>query len=170
MRASAKRFHGKRKVTINQISQEYLKETFEYKDGSLFLISKPWIRKDIVHKRSGYSRISIHGKAYQTHQIIFLMFYGYLPEEVDHIDNNKLNNKISNLRPSTKSQNQWNRKNYSNNVTGVKGVGFHKGSFRARCQVHGKQYNIGQFKTLDEAKKAVETFRTEHHKEYARHD
>ena len=116
--------------------------------------------------------MSIYGKPYLTHQLIFLMFHGYLPEEIDHIDCNKLNNKISNLRPTTKSQNQWNRNNYSSNRTGVKGVGFDKSAFkfRARCQVNGKQYYLGLFKTVAEAEKVVKEFRTEHHKEYARHE
>lgn len=86
-------------------------------------------------------------------------------EECDHIDGNKLNNSRSNLRISTRSQNQANRKKLSNNKSGYKGVSFHKSSKKwIACVVKdGVSYYCGSFDDPISAarsrdKKALELF------------
>jgi len=58
--------------------------------------------------------------------LIFLYHHGYLPKFVDHIDGNKKNNRIENLREATKSQNAMNQKVSTRNTSGIKGVMWHK--------------------------------------------
>ena len=83
---------------------------------------------------------------------------------VDHIDCDPLNNRRSNLRLATNSQNQWNSKRYRNNTSGFKGVSFHKNNnkWAANIQHNGKQRHLGNFDSPEEAHaaycKAAEEF------------
>lgn len=73
--------------------------------------------------------------------------------EVDHIDGDRLNNRRSNLRPATHSENGRNRPGQSNNRSGAKGVSWHKA--RGKWQVHiktdGQKRYLGLFNTVAEA-------------------
>jgi hypothetical protein len=51
-----------------------------------------------------------------------MMQYGYLPKEIDHINCNKLDNRIENLREVNRTQNRYNINSYKNNTSGIKGV------------------------------------------------
>jgi len=157
------------------LSKELLLELFQYKDGNLYwkkLISK----KTVIGKLAGsktndYKRVAFYGKEYYLHRIIFMMHKGYMPKFIDHIDNNKSNNKIENLREASHSQNQWNHKLRSDNKSGIKGVSWanRDKSWKAQCYVNGKQYQLGYFKDLNEAKNVVMEFRQENHKEFMNH-
>ena len=75
---------------------------------------------------------------------------------VDHIDNDKSNNQIANLRWATHSQNCQNKSMMSNNTSGVKGVVWHKASkkWRARITIDGIQIYLGSFTNIEDAKQA----------------
>ena len=60
---------------------------------------------------SGYLTVRVDGKQYYIHRIIFFMSHGYQPQLIDHINTTKVDNRISNLRDATPSQNQLNRPN-----------------------------------------------------------
>lgn len=82
---------------------------------------------------------------------------------VDHINGNGLDNRRSNLRKCTRSENQRNRPRTKANTSGYKGVCFTDGKYRAQIQYAGKTINIGAYSTADEAaraydKKAAELF------------
>jgi len=119
----------------------------------------------------GYRYVEINGCAYATHRIIFEMFHGYLPKFVDHIDGNRSNNKIDNLRECTLSQNQYNSKIPKNNKSGIKGVYFDKihNTWKAKINVSDKCINIGSFKTKEEAGKARIDAANKYHGEFANH-
>lgn len=71
----------------------------------------------------GYLQTRIGKKTYKIHRLIWLYVYGYFPEtEIDHIDRDRLNNKIENLREASSQCNARNRKERSDNTSGVKGV------------------------------------------------
>ncbi len=91
--------------------------------------------------------------------------------DVDHIDNNSLNNIASNLRWVNKTQNMANMKKPSHNTSGYKGVSWKKDrkKWKAYCSLFGKQYHFGYFDDKEKAKEAVEKGRNELHKKYARH-
>jgi hypothetical protein len=103
---------------------------------------------------SGYVTVRINRKTYQLHRVIWKMFYGEEPGNViiDHINRNKTDNRIVNLRLFTTSMNGYNRGLQSNSSTGVTGVHVHSDGFQVKV---GSRY-IGLFRTIEEAKEARE--------------
>jgi hypothetical protein len=75
---------------------------------------------------------------------------------VDHIDNNKKNNHIHNLRFATLSENQMNRKQNNNNTSGQKGISWFKrdSKWHAYIKINGNKKHIGLYDNLDDAIKA----------------
>ena len=120
---------------------------------------------------SGYVVTGIEGNKYRNHRIIFLMHRGFLPDCLDHIDNNKLNNRIENLRPATLSQNQHNRRISKNNTSGVKGVKWKatQNIWTASVTLNGKRKHVGHFRTVPEAEVAVRKAREQLHGEFVNH-
>ena len=113
-----------------ELTKEYLQSIFDYKDGRLFWKVKKAQRLNVgdeagcLDKR--YLTTGLNGKVYRNHRLIFLMHHGYLPKEIDHKDNDQLNNRIENLRPATRSQNCSNTGIGKKNTSGVKGVSWSK--------------------------------------------
>lgn len=100
----------------------------------------------------GYKTVSILGRRYYVHRVIFFLCNGYLPELVDHINGDKLDNRPSNLREADKSINGVNLKGcHADNKTGYLGVTYRKdtGKFFARF----KRKSLGCFDTAEEAHK-----------------
>ena len=107
----------------------------------------------------GYRHVKILGKVYRIHRLVWLIETGEWPEgDLDHIDQNKANNRFSNLRAATRSQNMSNRGIYRNNTSGFKGVGWHKANrkWRARVTVRGVQHFVGWFDCPEEAAHAYD--------------
>ena len=121
-------------------------------------------------KKNGYRFItdSNTGKEYPEHRLVFLEVHNWLPDMIDHIDGNTLNNDPSNLRAADATSNQWNRKVGKNSATGYKGVGILPcGKFRARIQANGKRYNIGTFLTARDAAIAINAAMAQLHGNFA---
>jgi hypothetical protein len=120
---------------------------------------------------NGYIIIKIKGKVYLAHRLIFLLHHGYLPAYIDHIDGNKLNNRIENLREATKTENGLNQKIRVDSKTGVKGVTWHKTNkkYHAQLKVNGVIKHIGYFDDIDSASQAITQERNKHHGEFANH-
>ena len=145
-------------MNSNPITQEYLKEIFDYRDGSLIRKIKT-CRNVIVGDavgtvhNNGYLRVQISRKLYYVHRLIFMMHHGYFPKEIDHIDGNPQNNKIENLREATHLQNGKNLAIKKTNKSGVSGVGFckTKKKWYAIIRVDGRQKNLGRFKNFEDA-------------------
>lgn len=71
----------------------------------------------------GYCRISIEGQRYLSHRIAWLYIHGYFPEhDIDHINRDKQDNRLVNLREVTRAANLRNAGNPKDNTSGVKGV------------------------------------------------
>lgn len=106
-----------------------------------------------------------------NHRIIFFMSRGFMPQEIDHIDGNKTNNSIDNLRPATRSQNMHNKSMTRFNTSGVKGVHFNKDTkkWAATCKLNSKFHHLGLFPSIDDAAQAVINFRERLLGEYANH-
>jgi len=102
----------------------------------------------------GYIRIKINAFPYPAHRLAWLYVHGEWPSTVvDHIDNDKLNNRISNLRLATHSQNCANQKRRITNKSGFKGVSLKTGldRWQAVFRREGKNHYLGSFKTKEEA-------------------
>ena len=97
---------------------------------------------------SGYFQIGINNKRYYSHRLAWKMFYKENPPEIiDHVDGNKKNNKIENLRASSKQGNAGNSKRNHNNTSGFKGVTWHSHDkhWVAQIKKNGKRVTIGAF-------------------------
>jgi hypothetical protein len=157
-----------------ELTKDYLHTLFEYKDGNLF-----WkIKRKTVNSgeqagrvaNTGYIHIGVDRSIYAAHRLIFMMFYGYFPKEIDHINGNKADNRIENLREVTKSQNGLNRKLPSHNTSGIKGVVWHKNNknWMVQLAVNGKNKYFGSFKDLELAELVAIEARDKYHGVYAR--
>ncbi len=103
-------------------------------------------------KADGYKTVYYKTVAYRLHKVIFAMHHGYIPEVIDHKDQDKNNNKIENLRAANKSLNEANTGLRRNNSSGYKGVSFYNRIKRYRAYLQCK--HIGLFDTAEEAARA----------------
>jgi len=117
----------------------------------------------------GYVRFYVEGSYYRAHNIAWLLMTG-IWTQIDHKDGIRINNKFENLREADKSQNGANRGPTVTNLLGVKGVSvcMRTGKFRADIRKLGKSYNLGRYKTLEEAKAAYDRKALELFGEFAR--
>ena len=116
---------------------------------------------------TGYMKVRVDGKTLLVHRVIFLMTTGTLPTLVDHIDGDILNNKPDNLREASKSQNRWNCKPNKGSQSGVKGVYFDRGRWKALVNYKGRRYYLGMFSSVKEAATVVNEKYKELHGEFA---
>lgn len=159
------------------ITQDLVKELFNYQDGILI-----WKKRANVKSRArlgkeagnydgyGYKFVEINAKKYKVHRVIFLMFNGYLPFRVDHIDNNKDNNRIENLRAASIATNAQNSKLRCDNKSGAKGVMWDKErkKWRVEIKAFGKRVFQGRFDSLELAELVATEARDKFHKDFAR--
>lgn len=96
-------------------------------------------------KFTGYRHISLGGKFYQAHRLVWLHVYGSWPDKIDHIDGDKSNNRINNLRSVTDAENSRNKPISSANTSGCVGVSFSKqsGKWYAYIKTGGKMQSLG---------------------------
>jgi hypothetical protein len=156
------------------ITQSKLIEMFDYKNGqllrkNLFAIKRYGI---FVGSKStnGYIETSINHKRFYLHRLIWLFHYGTLPKCIDHIDGNKNNNLIENLREATISQNSLNMKIRNNKKIPIKNVYAYSGGFEVKFCMNGIKKRFGPFKSIEDAKNFAIQYRKKHHKEFARHE
>mgnify|MGYP003419948962 CR=1 FL=1 len=108
----------------------------------------------VLH-HSGYVYINIMGKKYAAHRLAWFFVHGEFPQGfLDHINRNKSDNRISNLRKATRSQNSANMRGRSN--TGFKGVQKTQGKYTARIRYNYKLRHIGVYATAEEASEAYQ--------------
>lgn len=159
------------------ITQELAHELFEYRNGELYWKIKSCRRDPIGSKAGyfdlsrGYTTIHYQRKRYYLHRLIFLMHHGFLPVEIDHIDTDRTNNKIENLRVCSRSQNGSNRPAQSNSKSGIKNVSWSKvrNKWTVFIKSNNKQKNIGGFDDLELAELVSIMAREKYHGMYANH-
>lgn len=148
----------------NSITQEELKRIVKYNDyDGLFVWASP--RRHITVGdvcgsvgNEGYISITINKKTYRAHRLAWLYVYGYLPEnQIDHINGDKSDNRISNLREATNSENRQNTTAKTSSASGLRGVSFKKAvnKWRAYISIDKKQFHLGYF---DDKNKAHEAY------------
>lgn len=105
----------------------------------------------------GYIQVSVRGRLYLAHRLAWLYIYGVWPPfHTDHVNGDKTDNRIANLRLATSAQNCANTGPSRNNTSGVKGVYWSKirKKWVAQIGVGGRTINLGGFASLDEAQSA----------------
>ena len=118
---------------------------------------------------AGYVEIIVNSYKYKAHRLAWLYYYGVFPSsQIDHIDNNRANNSINNLREATNTQNAYNKSISKLNSTGFKGVSLDKrsGRYRAYITIDKKQKSLGYYATAEEAGAAYVTAAKNLHKEF----
>lgn len=121
-----------------------------------------------VHGR-GYRRIKINGTLYKAHRLAWLYVYGQWPDgQVDHINRDKTDNRIANLREASNGQNQAN--SIARGKSRFKGVSFSKANrkWRAAIKKNGNYKHIGFFKCEVEAARAYDATAQALHGGFAR--
>lgn len=106
-----------------------------------------------VNRRAGYRVIRHGGELYLAHRLAWLCAHGADPGalEVDHINGDRSDNRIVNLRLATHQQNLFNAKRKRTNTSGRKGVRLVNGKWEARLRIDGKPVVLGSFPTEIEA-------------------
>ena len=142
------------------ITQEELKELLDYDpETGIFKWKKFMSSKAPIggiagtEYTNGYVLICIRGRRYGAHALAWFYVYGELTL-VDHKDNQRYNNALSNLQKVTTSQN--NHKKYTYNPLGIKGVRFRSGKYEANIRIEGRITCLGKFNTPEEAGQAYQ--------------
>jgi hypothetical protein len=159
------------------ISPENVRELFDYDVCTGFLNWKVKPAKCIVvgdragifKKRHGYRHLRYKYKDFLEHRVIWLWCNGSWPEhQIDHINGNRTDNRISNLRQATNAQNGWNAISKKKNG-GLKGAYFKKQTNRWQSTIrhNGSVHYLGCFLTEEEAHAAYAQAATRLHGEYA---
>ena len=157
------------------ITKDYLHQLFEYREGRLYWKIQRTNKTKIgmlVGSFAEYNTVCLNRKKVGVHRIIFMMFHGYMPDFIDHIDGNKLNNKIENLRSATNIQNQQNAKLSVKNTSGYKNVCWAKrfNKWKISLLINKKQVVIGYTSNLELAGLIAKEARIKHFGEFARHE
>jgi hypothetical protein len=119
----------------------------------------------------GYVVIKLKDKQYKAHRLAWLYIYGKWPkDQIDHINGNKSDNKINNLREVNQSQNNFNRKLQKNNTTGVKGVTFNKAvkKWQVSFKINKNPMYFGVFENFEFACLIADEVREKYHKQFLR--
>lgn len=152
-------------------TQEELLSLFYYKDGGLYWkVNKHRAKANTkaggVCKTHGYVFIRLNKKLYREHRLIWKMFYNDEPKVLDHINRNRADNRIENLRSVTFSENCFNATTRADNTSGIRGVSLNRktNKWRAYINFHKKRIELGFYDTLEAASAVVIEARNKYHK------
>lgn len=131
------------------LTQERLKELFDYDPiTGIFTRKKRPNKSNVGTKSLGYIRIYVDGKLYLSHRLAWLYVYGCWPSRnLDHINRTRCDNRISNLRLATPSENSQNKSIPKNNKSGIPGVRWDRKSekWESYLRVNGKKLHLGYY-------------------------
>jgi hypothetical protein len=119
----------------------------------------------------GYRYISIDGHKCLAHRLAWFYVHGRWPTKyMDHINCNRLDNRLVNLREADYIQNGANRRAHKNNTSGIKGVSWDASKKRwvAQLSVNRQYHFLGRYKSKEEAASAYAHAIKKHHGEFAR--
>ena len=159
-------------MRTKMITQIELKDTLnnDHNTGEFsWLVSRAkWIkigdRAGCIHKSTGYRVIRINGKNYYEHRLAWLYHYGYLPtKQIDHINRDRTDNRIANLREVSPGENKQNRVKQSNNTSGFKGVTKKGNRWMAQIWIDGEKIYLGTFDSPQEGDIAYQKAALQHH-------
>lgn len=165
------------------ITQEYLKSILDYDESTGEFYWKKRLDKRVqwnarypgkkagcLSNTTGYIQIAINDRLYRAHRLAWQYVYGIIPNEIDHINLNKIDNRINNLRECDSTQNKCNFKMHKDNKSGYKGVSYSKlhKKWITQIVVRKKHYHIGLFDCPKDAHLAYCQAAKKYHGEFAR--
>jgi hypothetical protein len=162
---------------MNRVTHEELKKFFSYdhNSGKFYrLVRMGRVRPGLVESVpafNGYLYLGIGGKKYLHHRLAWFYVHGYWPsDEVDHIDGDKTNNAISNLRCASRAENEVNKGLKKSNTSGIKGVRWekHTQKWYAFITVNAKMMSLGRYDSVADAVEARERVAKRIHGEFYR--
>lgn len=114
---------------------------------------------------NGYKEIQIDGRLHKAHRLAWFYMHGEWPDQIDHMNGDRTDNRISNLRSVTIEHNNHNQKSaHKNNKTGLLGVSVRTdGKFQAEIRVRRKKIYLGCFSTANDAHSAYMTAKANLH-------
>jgi hypothetical protein len=159
------------------LTAEYLRSVLDY-DPETGVFEWRKRRQGIHHKRGlragsapnacGYIQISVNRKIYLAHRLAWLWMTGNWPaDQIDHINGERSDNRWTNLREATSSQQNSNTRISRNNTSGYKGVTWCHGKYVAQIVHNGKTYYLGRFTCPKQAAKVRRQKARELHGEFA---
>ena len=146
------------------ITQEKIKELFDYDSGNLLRKTKTSNRVkvgDVVGSisKSGYIKTGIDNKTHLVHRLIWIWHNGEIDNNLllDHINQDKVDNRIENLRLVNRQENSWNRQ--------AKGAYFDKrcGLWQSKIQTKSGRISLGYFDTEEKAHDAYINAKNKYH-------
>jgi hypothetical protein len=159
-------------------SQARLRQLFDYDPGTGVLTRRAFrspnasVGKAVgSNLRNGYLNVQIDGRKYRVHRVIWVWVYGVVPDgDIDHVNCRRDDNRLTNLRLATRSQNNANtaprKKRLAN--SGFKGVYFDKSRGKWEARING--IHLGRYATKDEAIAIRVAAARDLHKEFVRFD
>ena len=133
-------------------------ELFEYRDGHLiWKVSRGKSKKGNiagVTMKDGYIGIGFDGRLYKAHRLVWCLHFGDpLPMQIDHINHNRSDNRIENLRLASSEENQKNQSRFITNKSGTTGVVLRpkKNRYEVNICVNKNNTYLGMYKTIEEA-------------------
>jgi hypothetical protein len=153
------------------ISQDDLKKLVSYDPETGLFRSLGFARGKVFDCKNGagYIQMTLNKQFYYGHRLAWFYVHGEWPKYIDHINGDKGDNRLENLRPATHSQNLANAKLRCDSTSGLKGVcKITEGRWKAQIQVLCKRYNLGFYDTKEQAHKAYLAAAAQHFGEYSR--
>ena len=156
---------------------ERLRWLFILEGGSVVWNNPPFGRQMLAGRYAGsiwtsssrsYCHIQVDGRKYKRSHIVFAMTRGHWPvEQIDHINGDSLDDRPSNLREATQTENARNRRKRKSSTVPM-GVRISKnGRYVARIRVNNEYITLGTYDTIQEAEAVYRSARLEHFGEFA---
>lgn len=152
-------------------SREWLRDKYVYDPDTGLLTYKASGKVASHHHNKGYHRVTINNRWHLAHRVIWkMMVSDIVPDQIDHINGNKADNRIENMRAAEHAQNIFNQNICRANTSGFKGVSHAvrgSGRWRAYITAGGIRHELGHYGTKEEAHAAYVEAAKRLHGEFA---